>query len=100
MLAYRHAKFAAYFFGGGKSCTPASSTTVIALTGHERAADTITESLAAAASISSDLPASSSRNTVGAVSTQSPLPMQRVLFIVIESFAIAASTPTQVVHEQ
>src|SRR5271156_4711401 len=31
MLAYRHAlEFANFFFGGGKSCTPASSTTVIA----------------------------------------------------------------------
>src|SRR5271168_5232310 len=56
MLANRHAR---YFFGGGNSCTPAWSTTVIALTGHERAAATITASPAPAASISSDLPAAS-----------------------------------------
>src|SRR5580704_8154196 len=61
MLAYRHAlEFASYFFGGGKSCTPASSTTVIALTGHDRAAETITPSPAPVALTTSDLPSSSS----------------------------------------
>src|SRR5277367_4937093 len=61
MLAYRHAlEFASYFFGGGKSCTPASSTTVIALTGHDRAAETITESAAPVALTTCDLPSSSS----------------------------------------
>ena len=60
MLAYRHPVLAIYFFSGGKSCTPASSTTVIALTGHERAAATIIESPAAVALTTSDLPSSSS----------------------------------------
>src|SRR5580704_12959121 len=60
MLAYRHVAVRDYFFGGGNSCTPASSTTVIAFTGHERAAETIIESSAPDALTTSDLPSSSS----------------------------------------
>src|ERR1700722_8890218 len=56
MLAYPHLVSASYFFGGGNSCTPASSTTVIAFTGHERAAETIIESSAPDALTTSDLP--------------------------------------------
>src|SRR5207244_836065 len=53
------------FFGGGKSCSPvSSSTTVIAFTGQERAALTITASAAPVWLTTSDLPSASKANTV------------------------------------
>jgi len=61
------------------------------LTGQERAADRIDASGAPAALMTSDLPSASSWNTVGAVSTQSPLPMHLTLLMVIESLAIGTS---------
>src|SRR5262245_40232482 len=75
--------FAAYFLGGGKSCSPVSSfTTVMAFTGQERAAERMVASGAPAGFMTSDFSSASSWNTAGAVSTQSPLLMQRVLFTV------------------
>src|SRR5215469_2894370 len=82
---------AAYFLGGGKSCSPLSSfTTVIAFTGQERAAARMVASGAPLGFTTSDFSSASNWNTAGAVSTQSPLLMQRVLFTVTLRLAIAS----------
>ena len=61
------------------------------LAGTLDAADRIDASGAPVILITSDLPSASSWNTVGAVSTQSPLPMHLTLLMVIESLAIGTS---------